>query len=291
MDDRTTIDQGSSAGGPGCQSVIADDQKIKYRGIIDTHAHYDDSAYNEDRRELIVSMPENGIEAVVNVGSTVKGAYQSIELAKKYEYFFAAVGVHPDEVHILTEEEIELFSASTAYEKVVAIGEIGLDYHNMGSDKETQHKWFRRQMDLSLAVKLPVIIHSRDAYNDTRDIISEYSDKLYGCLMHCYSYSPECALELKKLGCKFGIGGVVTFKNGKKLKETVDALELDDIMLETDAPYLAPEPYRGKRNNSLYISYIAEAVAEIKKVSVNEVIDVTAENARRFFPRMTSWEV
>ena len=109
--------------------------------------------------------------------------------------------------------------------------------------------------------------------------------------MHCYSYSPECALELKKLGCKFGIGGVVTFKNGKKLKETVDALELDDIMLETDAPYLAPEPYRGKRNNSLYISYIAEAVAEIKKVSVNEVIDVTAENARRFFPRMTSWEV
>ena len=265
--------------------------RIKYHGIIDTHAHYDDDYYKDDRKELLGSMPDNGIEAVVNVGATVKGAYQSIELAKKYEHFFAAVGVHPDEVYILTEEEIEIFSASTAYEKVVAIGEIGLDYHNMGSDKETQQKWFRRQMDLSVAVKLPVIIHSRDAYQDTRDIISEYSDRLFGCLMHCYSYSPESALELKKMGCKFGIGGVVTFKNGKKLKETVDALDLEDIMLETDAPYLAPEPYRGKRNSSLYISYIAEAVADIKKVSPQEVIDVTNANAKKFFPRMTTWEV
>ena len=267
------------------------DLTTKYHGIIDTHAHYDDPAYNEDRRELIASMPGSGIEAVVNVGSTVKGAYQSVELAKKYEYFFAAVGVHPDEVYILTEEEIELFSASTAYEKVVAIGEIGLDYHNMGSDKETQYKWFRRQMELSIAVKLPVIIHSRDAYNDTRDILSEYSNRLHGCLMHCYSYSPECALELKKLGCKFGIGGVVTFKNGKKLKETVDALDLEDIMLETDAPYLAPEPYRGKRNSSIYIGHIAEAVADIKKVKAQDVIDICGENAKKFFPRMTSWEV
>ncbi len=265
--------------------------RIKYHGIIDTHAHYDDDYYKDDRKELLGSMPDNGIEAIVNVGATVKGAYQSIELAKKYEHFFAAVGVHPDEVYILTEEEIEIFSASTAYEKVVAIGEIGLDYHNMGSDKETQQKWFRRQMDLSIAVKLPVIIHSRDAYQDTRDIISEYSDRLCGCLMHCYSYSPESALELKKMRCKFGIGGVVTFKNGKKLKETVDALDLEDIMLETDAPYLAPEPYRGKRNSSLYISYIAEAVADIKKVSPQEVIDVTNANAKKFFPRMTTWEV
>ena len=263
----------------------------KYRGIIDTHAHYDDRIYNDDRKELLSSMPENGIEAVVNVGATVKGAYQSIELAKKYEHFFAAVGVHPDEVYILTEEEIEIFSASTAYEKVVAIGEIGLDYHNMGSEKEDQHKWFRRQMDLSLAVKLPVIIHSRDAYQDTHDIIAKYADRLHGCLMHCYSYSPESALELKKLGCKFGIGGVVTFKNGKKLKETVDALELEDIMLETDAPYLAPEPYRGKRNSSLYLNLIAETIADIKKVSPQEVIDVTNSNAKKFFPRMTTWEV
>ena len=263
----------------------------KYQGIIDTHAHYDDESFNDDRRQLIGSMPENGIEAVINVGATVKGAYRSIELAKKYDYFFAAVGVHPDEVYILTEEEIELFSASTAYEKVVAIGEIGLDYHNMGSDKETQHKWFKRQLDMSVAVKLPVIIHSREAYKDTRDIIAGYSEKLYGCLMHCYSYSPESALELKKLGCKFGIGGVVTFANGKKLKETVDALDLEDIMLEADAPYLAPVPYRGKRNSSLLIPYVAETIADIKKTTPQEVIDVTNKTVKSFFPRMTSWEV
>ena len=263
----------------------------KYTGIIDTHAHYDDTSYNEDRVSLLSSMPENGIEAVVNVGATVKGAYQSIELAKKYEHFFAAVGVHPDEVHILTEEEIEIFAASTAYEKVVAIGEIGLDYHNMGSDKATQHKWFKSQLKLSIAVKLPVIIHSRDAEKDTEDIIREYSDRLYGCLMHCYSYSAESALALKKLGCKFGIGGVITFKNGKRLKEAVDALELEDIMLETDAPYLSPEPYRGKRNSSLYIPYIAEAIADIKKVTPQEVIDITNANAKKFFPRLTDWEV
>ncbi len=263
----------------------------KYKGIIDTHAHYDDDIFNADRKEILMSMAEKGIEAVINVGSTVKGAYQSIELAKKYDHVFAAVGVHPDEVHILNEEEIELFSASTAYEKIVAIGEIGLDYHNMGSEKELQHKWFKRQLDLAVSVGLPVIIHSRDAAADTIEILKEYSERLTGCLMHCYSYSAQTAIELKKMGCKFGIGGVVTFKNAKKLKETVDILELEDIMLETDAPYLAPEPYRGKRNTSFLLPYIAEAVADIKKVTPQEVIDVTRDNSLRFFSRMTSWEV
>ena len=262
-----------------------------YKGIIDTHAHYDDEAFDEDRKSLLASLPDNGIEAVVNVGATVKGAYQSIELAKKYEHVFAAVGVHPDEVHILTEEEIEIFSASTAYEKVVAIGEIGLDYHNMGSDKECQHKWFRRQLDLAIANKLPVIIHSRDAAKDTLDILSEYADRLEGILMHCYSYSAESALEFKRIGCKFGIGGVATFKNRKKLKEAIEVLELDDIVLETDCPYLSPEPNRGKRNSSLNLPYVVEAVAQIKGVSSETVVNVTNTNAKNFFPRMTSWEV
>ena len=259
--------------------------------IIDTHAHYDDTAFDGDRKQLLASLPDNNIEAVINVGATVKGAYDSIELSKKFEHVFAAVGVHPDEVSILTEEEIEIFSAATAYEKIVAIGEIGLDYHNMGSSKEDQHLWFRRQLGLARSVHLPVIIHSRDACEDTIKILSEYSDSLQGCVMHCYSYSAESARTFKDMGCMFGIGGVVTFKNAKKLKEVVGSLELSDILLETDCPYLAPEPFRGKRNCSLYLNYVAETIADIKGVSYEEVLSVTNENAKRLFPRLTDWEI
>ena len=264
---------------------------MKDYGIIDTHAHYDDPAFDDDRKSLLATLPENGIEAVINVGAAVKGAYDSIELAKKYEHVFAAVGVHPDEVSILTEEEIEIFSAATAFEKIVAIGEIGLDYHNMGADKETQHLWFRRQLGLARSVGLPAIIHSRDACEDTIRILSEYTDSLSGCVMHCYSYSPESARIFKDMGCMFGIGGVVTFKNAKKLKDTVDYLDLSDILLETDCPYLAPEPFRGKRNCSLYLTNVVNMIAQIKNVSPEEVVKVTNENAKKVFPRLIDWEI
>lgn len=256
-------------------------------GIIDSHAHFDDPSFDEDRDELLSSLPGLGIDAVVNVGATIEGGYDSIELSKKYPFVFAALGVHPDEAHSLNEEEIVKFKEAAGYEKLVAIGEIGLDYHNMGSEKPVQHKWFRRQLELAVELKLPVIIHSRDAKDDTKKILEEYAGSLSGCVMHCYSYTLEDALEFKEMGCVFGVGGVVTFKNGKVLQEAVEGLELSDIVLETDCPYLAPVPYRGKRNSSAYLSYIAEAVAGLKNVSIDEVVNRTSENAKKLFPRLS----
>lgn len=256
-------------------------------GIIDTHAHFDDHSFDEDRNEMLSSLPGLGIDGVVNVGATIKGGYDSIELSKKYPFIFAALGVHPDEADNLNEEEIEKFREAASFEKVVAIGEIGLDYHNMGSDKATQHKWFRKQLELAIDLGLPVIVHSRDAEEDTKKILGDYYGSLSGCVMHCFSYTLESALELKELGCVFGIGGVVTFKNGKVLQETVAGLELSDIVLETDCPYLAPEPHRGTRNSSSYLPHIAEAVARIKGISVDEVARRTNENAKKLFPRLS----
>ena len=256
-------------------------------GIIDTHAHFDDHSFDEDRDELLSSLPGLGIDAVVNVGATIKGGYDSIELSKKYPFIFAANGVHPDEAGNLNEEEIERFREAASFEKVVAVGEIGLDYHNMGSEKAVQHKWFRRQLELAIDLDLPVIIHSRDAKEDTKKILGEYSGNISGCVMHCYSYDLESALEFKELGCIFGIGGVVTFKNGKVLQEAVEGLELTDIVLETDCPYLAPEPYRGKRNSSVYLPYVAEAVARIKGISIDELAAETQKNAMKLFPRLS----
>ena len=253
-------------------------------GLIDTHAHLDDISFDEDRDDLLSSLPGIDIDAVVNVGATIKGGYDSIEMSKRYPFIFAAIGVHPDEAHNMNDEELERFREAAAFEKVVAVGEIGLDHHNMGSDKETQHKWFRRQLELAIDLGLPVIIHSRDAEEDTYKILSEYAGALKGCVMHCYSYTLESALRFKELGCVFGIGGVVTFKNGKVLQEAVAGLELTDIVLETDCPYLAPVPYRGKRNSSSYLPLIAEAVADIKGISVEELAEVTSANAKKLFP-------
>ena len=258
--------------------------------IIDTHAHYDDESFDEDRHELLSSMSDNNISAIVNVGATIKGGYDSLELSDKYPFIFAALGVHPDEVHTLNEDEIKKFRDTASNERVVAIGEIGLDYFNMGPskpDKDTQHKWFRRQLELAIDLRLPVIIHSRDAEDDTKAVLKEYAKDLTSCVMHCYSYTLESALELKEMGCMFGIGGIVTFKNGKVLQEAVSGLELSDIVLETDCPYLAPVPHRGERNSSIYLNYVAEKIAELKNVSVEEVENITTANALKLFPRMT----
>lgn len=255
-------------------------------GIIDTHAHFDGSSFDEDRDELLLSLSGLGVDAVVNVGATVKGGYDSLELSDKYPFIFAAVGVHPDEVYNMNEDAIKGFKEVAGSEKLVAIGEIGLDYHNMGSDKETQHKWFRRQLELAVDTRLPVIIHSRDAEDDTFDVLKEYASSLKSCVMHCYSYSLETALKFKELGCVFGIGGVVTFKNGKVLQEAVKGLELSDIVLETDCPYLAPAPHRGERNSSAYLPLIAEAVADIKGVSIDVLAEATSANAKKLFPKL-----
>lgn len=250
--------------------------------IFDSHAHYDSSKFNEDREELLSSMQENGIGTIVNCGASLKSVTAVVELAEKYPFIYAAVGLHPDEVGDLNEERFAFLREQCKKEKVVAVGEIGLDYYWDNESHETQKEWFVRQLNLARELDLPVIIHSRDAAEDTLKIMKEYGQGLRG-VIHCFSYSKELAEEYVKMGFYIGIGGVVTFKNGKKLKEIAATIPLDRILLETDCPYLAPEPHRGKRNSSLYIPYIAEEIANLKGITYDEVVAQTEENAVRLF--------
>ncbi len=257
--------------------------------IFDTHAHYDDEAFDNDREELIGSFVENGIYAVTNIGADIKSSENTVKLVKKYDFFYGAVGVHPSDVDCLEkigdeEKAIGIIKDLTnASDKIVAIGEIGLDYHYEDTDKVLQEKWFRRQLNLARCLKLPVVIHSRDAAADTIDIMkSEHAEDLGG-VIHCYSYSAETAKIFLNMGYYIGVGGVLTFKNGRRLAETVRFAPLERIVLETDSPYLAPQTYRGKRNNSLYIPYVAEAIADIKSVTVDEVYEITWNNALRLY--------
>ena len=251
--------------------------------IFETHAHYDDNAFDEDRDELLAQMPQNNIEYIVNVGASLKSTKQSIELAKKYPYIYAAAGVHPSDTDELNEKSFEWLVEQCKYEKVVAVGEIGLDYYWDEPDRKIQKKWFERQLDLAIEINKPVIIHSRDAAKDTYDILVKKNAAQAGGVIHCYSYSADMALEYIKMGFYIGVGGVVTFKNGKKLKETVEAIPLEKIVLETDCPYLSPEPNRGKRNSSLNLPYIAQEIANIKNLTYEEVVDVTLNNAKRLY--------
>jgi len=250
--------------------------------IFDTHAHYDDEQFDTDRDELLKSMPENGVGAIVNVGASLEGCRRSMELARRYPFVYAAVGVHPDEVGALNEKTFAMLEEWCRGDKVVAVGEIGLDYYWDKEARDMQKEWFIRQLELAGRVNLPVNIHSRDASEDTFQIMKEHGKGLKG-IIHCFSGSRELAVEYVKLGFYIGVGGVVTFKNAKKLKQVVEAVPLESIVLETDCPYLAPQPYRGKRNQSGYIKYVAEEVAGLKDVTCEEVIRQTEENARRVY--------
>lgn len=251
--------------------------------IFETHAHYDDDQFDEDRVELLNSLYENGIEKVVNIGVDVDNSKRIIELATEYDFMYVAVGVHPNEVGKLTDSDIEELKTLTSNDKVVAIGEIGLDYYYPEPPKDIQKRWFEAQIELAKDVHLPMVIHSREAAKDTVDIMKATHAKEAGGVVHCYSYTKEFAREFLDMDFYFGVGGVVTFKNAKKLKEAVEYIPMDKILLETDSPYLAPDPYRGKRNSSLYIPYIAQAIADIKHISVEEVIDITCENAKKMY--------
>ncbi len=250
--------------------------------IFDTHAHYDDEQFDPDRDELLNSMAAAGVGTIVDVSSTCDSWEQVLALARKYPFIYAAVGVIPDEVGKLNETEFARMEGLLDRDKVVAVGEIGLDYHWDVSPHEVQKKWFIRQLDMARAHGLPVVIHSRDAAADTMEILQQYAGDP-PAIIHCYSYSMEMAREYVKMGDYIGVGGVVTFKNARKLKETVAEIPLTSIVLETDCPYMAPEPFRGKRNNSTYIRYIAEEVAKIKEISYEEVVAQTEENARKFY--------
>ena len=250
--------------------------------IFDSHAHYDSSQFDEDREALLNSMQEHGIGTIINVGADWDSVTEAVELAQKYPHVYAAVGLHPDEVGDLNEERLEFMKSQCQHEKVVAVGEIGLDYYWDNESHETQKKWFIRQLELARSSDLPVIIHSRDAAEDTLKIMKEHAQGLCG-VIHCFSGSKELAEEYVKMGFHIGIGGVVTFKNGKKLKEIAASIPLERILLETDCPYLAPEPYRGKRNSSLYIPHIAQEIANLRGITYEEVVAQTEQNAKMLF--------
>ena len=250
--------------------------------IFDTHAHYDDEQFNEDRVELLNSMEEQGVGTIVNVSAAYNSCRKVIALAKEYPFVYAAVGIHPDEVGCLNEENFAQMKELFKEEKVVAVGEIGLDYYWDNEPREVQKKWFIRQLELARELDLPVLIHSREAAADTMEIMKEHAKGLSG-VIHCYSYSKESARDFLNMGFYFGIGGVVTFKNAKKLKEAVAYIPLSNIVLETDAPYLTPEPFRGKRNDSSKLVYVAQAIADIKQIPVDEVYAETWKNAHQMY--------
>jgi TatD DNase family protein len=251
--------------------------------IFETHAHYDDEAFNEVRQQLLESMKEAGIGNIVNIGANMASSRASIELAHKYNFIYATVGVHPSDTAELDDDKLEELRTLSRDERCLAIGEIGLDYYWPEPDHDLQKKWFRRQITLAKEEKLPVVIHSRDAAADTLTILKEEDAAANGGVVHCFSYSPEVAKQCVDMGFYIGVGGVITFKNGRKLKETVDMLPLENIILETDSPYLAPTPYRGKRNCSLYLPLVVDAIAEIKGVTTEEVISITEENAKKMY--------
>lgn len=251
--------------------------------IFDTHSHYDDEAFDTDRHELLSSMSEKGVGWLVNVGADMASSREAIALAEKYDFVYASLGVHPSETEALTEADMDWLQKHASHKKVVAIGEIGLDYHWPEPSPDTQKQWFYRQIALAKEVALPVIIHSRDAAAETMQILAETKAYECGGVIHCYSYSPEMAKEYVDMGFYIGIGGVVTFKNAKKLKRTVEEIPLEKLVLETDCPYMAPEPHRGARNDSSMLRYVAEKVAELKGITSEEVIRVTTENAAELY--------
>ena len=226
--------------------------------IFETHAHYDDEVFNEDREQLLAGLPEKGIGRVINVGASIDATRTTLALAEAYDYIYAAVGVHPSDIDGLNEETYSWLKAQTAHPKTVAVGEIGLDYY---WDKEPEVQAAQREW----------ILKETGRFREHPGVI------------HCYSYSPEQAKEYVKMGYCIGVGGVVTFKNAKKLRQTVEQISLEHILLETDCPYMAPEPHRGTRNDSSNLSYVAARIAEIKGVSVQEVEQTTWENACRVF--------
>ena len=254
---------------------------MNYKNIFDVHAHYDDEKFDEDREELLSSLPSLGVKAVVNASVDLATAKRAIEFTEKYPYMYAAVGVHPENLEGLEDNYLKILG--DLYEnnkKVVAIGEIGLDYY-WDIPKEPQLKVFEDQLKLSIELDAPVVIHDREAHADTMRILKKYTPKKV--LLHCYSGSKEMLKEVLKLGAFISMGGVVTFKNARVPVEVAEAVPLDRLFLETDCPYLSPVPFRGKRNSSEKIAFTAEKIAEIKGMDPQQLIDITTKNACEFF--------
>jgi TatD DNase family protein len=251
--------------------------------IFETHAHYDDEAFDIDREEMLQSLHGAGIEYVVNVGASIESCKETLELTRKYPQVYGAIGVHPSDTGELDEEKFLWIKEALKESKIIAVGEIGLDYYWDTPERNIQKIWFERQMELAKEVKLPAIIHSRDAAADTLDMIKGCDLKQVGGVIHCFSYGKEMAKSYLDMGFYLGIGGVVTFKNARIIKEVVEYAPIDQIVLETDSPYLSPEPYRGKRNSSLNLTYVAKEIATLKGMEYEQVIEITYNNAKRMY--------
>ncbi|MDO5131558.1 MAG: TatD family hydrolase [Eubacteriales bacterium] len=251
--------------------------------IFETHAHYNDEAFSDDLADILSQFPEKGIGKAVNIASDLKSIGQCLELAHRYPFMYCALGIHPSDCAPLTDALLEEIRGKLADPRVVAVGEIGLDYYWDTEAREKQRHWFEAQLEMAREAGLPVVIHSREAAQDTLRILQEHRAQEIGGVIHCFSYTLEMAREFVKMGFFIGVGGVVTFKNAKKLKEVAAGIPIDNIVLETDCPYLAPVPFRGKRNSSLYLPYIVEAVAEIRGMAAEEVIARTEKNAERLY--------
>ena len=248
---------------------------------FETHAHYDDKKFDEDRNEILNSLKENNIKYVVNVGADMKSSYDSIKLSQEYDFIYASVGVHPHEARNMKEEDYKTLEQWLQYDKVVALGEIGLDYYYDFSPREVQREVFKKQLKICENITKPVIIHSRDANQEVFDMIKE--SKVRKGVIHAFSGSLEMALEYIKLGFFIGVGGVLTFKNANKLVNVVENIPLEHILIETDSPYLSPVPLRGTRNNSQNLKYIVEKISEIKHIERENVEKITLETAKMFF--------
>lgn len=251
-----------------------------YSNIFDTHSHYDDERFNEDRKELLNTVHLNGVTGIVTCGCDIKSTQINKKLAEEFDFIYFASGFHPENLEGASLLDLNITEKLAEHNKCVAIGEIGLDYHWMSSSKEVQKEFFIEQIKLAKKLNLPVIVHDREAHSDTLEILK--NTKPHGVL-HCFSGSAEMAKEIIKLGMYIGLNGVVTFKNARKSLEVVKQIPLNRLVLETDCPYLAPEPNRGKRNNSSYIPFIAEKIGEVLDLSAQKVLDITSENAKKLY--------
>jgi TatD DNase family protein len=249
--------------------------------IFDTHAHYDSGAFNADRDEILSSMPETNVGLIVDPGCDLKSSLDSISLAEKYAFVYAAVGWHPEDMDKLSDESFSEMAKLITHPKCVAVGEIGLDYYWDTEHKQEQKDLFIRQIELALDLDKPVIVHDREAHGDSFDIVSRYPN-LRG-VFHCYSGSREMAEQLLKNGWYLGFDGPITYKNARKSIEVLEMCPLDRIVIETDSPYLTPVPNRGKRNDSSNLKYVIEKIAEIKGMAAAEVEQITFENGRRLY--------
>lgn len=251
-----------------------------YQNIFDTHSHYDDEKFNPDREMLLSTLQSQGVSNVVSCGCDIETTQFNFDLAQKYDFMYFAAGFHPECLEGATLEDLEIVKKFAQNKKCVAIGEIGLDYHWMSSTKEVQKEFFTSQIELAASLDLPVIVHDREAHGDTLDILKATKPK---GVVHCFSGSKEMAREIIKLGMYIGLNGVVTFNNARKSLEVVKDIPLDRLVLETDCPYLAPVPHRGKRNDSSLIPFIAEKIAALLDMDAQELLNITNENAKKLY--------